>query len=124
MSGGAVWEGSVVVEGCLFCGIVAGDVDAEVVHATERTVAFRDLNPQAPTHVLVVPRDHFANAAELATGDPEASAELITAAAAVATAEGHDDYRLVFNTGAGAGQSVFHTHLHLLAGRSMTWPPG
>src|SRR4051812_44086122 len=124
MTAGAAWEGSVSVEDCLFCGIVAGDVDADVVHATERTVAFRDLDPQAPTHVLVVPRAHFANAAELASGAPQASAELVTAAAAVATAEGHDDYRLVFNTGAGAGQSVFHTHLHLLAGRPMTWPPG
>lgn len=112
------------VEGCLFCGIVAGDVDADVVHVTERTVAFRDINAQAPTHVLVVPREHYANAAELAAGDPVASAELVSAAAAVATAEGHDDYRLVFNTGAGAGQTVFHTHLHLLAGRALTWPPG
>ena len=106
------------VEDCLFCGIVAGDVDADVVHVTERTVAFRDINPQAPTHVLVVPRDHYANAAELAAGDPAASAELVTAAAAVAAAEGHDDYRLVFNTGAGAGQTVFHTHLHLLGWRA------
>ena len=113
-----------VVEGCLFCGIVAGDVEADVVHVTERTVAFRDVNPQAPTHVLVVPRDHYADAAELAAGDPEASAELVTTAAAVAAAEGHEDYRLVFNTGVGAGQSVFHTHLHLLAGRPVTWPPG
>ncbi len=113
-----------VVEDCLFCGIVAGDVDADVVHTTERTVAFRDVDPQAPTHVLVVPRDHFDNAVELAAGDPQASAELLATAAAVATAEGHDDYRLVFNTGAGAGQSVFHTHLHLLAGRPFTWPPG
>ncbi|GAA1997482.1 MAG: histidine triad nucleotide-binding protein [Nocardioides sp.] len=112
------------VADCLFCKIVAGEVPAEVVHVTERTVAFRDLNPQAPTHVLVVPREHHANAAELAAGDPQASAELVTTAAAVATAEGHDDYRLVFNTGADAGQTVFHTHLHLLAGRSMTWPPG
>jgi len=112
------------VEGCLFCGIVAGDVDAEVVHVTERTVAFRDVNPQAPTHVLVVPRDHYANAADLAAGDPTASAELVTSAAAVAAAEGLDDYRLVLNTGAAAGQSVFHTHLHLLAGRPFTWPPG
>ena len=109
---------------CLFCGIVRGDIPADVVHTTERTMAFRDLNPQAPTHVLVVPRDHYANAAELAAGDPVASAELVATAAAVATAEGHDDYRLVFNTGAGAGQSVFHTHLHLLAGRSLGWPPG
>lgn len=109
---------------CLFCKIVAGEIPAEIVHSTERTVAFRDLNAQAPTHVLIVPKDHYANAAELAAGDPVASAELVTAAAAVATAAGYDDYRLVFNTGAGAGQSVFHTHLHVLAGRPLTWPPG
>lgn len=109
---------------CLFCKIVAGDVPAEIVHVTERTVAFRDINAQAPTHVLVVPRDHYANAAELAAGDPVAHAELVTAAAAVAAAEGYADYRLVLNTGAGAGQTVFHTHLHLLAGRALTWPPG
>ena len=109
---------------CLFCKIVAGEIPGEVVHVTERTVAFRDLSPQAPTHVLVVPRDHYENAAALAAGDPAASAELVTAAAAVATAEGYDDYRLVYNTGAEAGQSVFHAHLHVLAGRPMTWPPG
>jgi histidine triad (HIT) family protein len=112
------------VEDCIFCKIVAGEIPGEIVHTTERTVAFRDLNPQAPLHVLVVPKDHYANAAALAAGDPAAAAELVTTAAAVATAEGYDDYRLVFNTGADAGQTVFHTHLHLLAGRSMTWPPG
>jgi histidine triad (HIT) family protein len=112
------------VEDCLFCKIVAGEIPAEVVHVTERTVAFRDLNPQAPTHVLVVPKEHHANAAELAAADPQASAELVTTAAAVAAAEGHEDYRIVFNTGVGVGQSVFHTHLHVLAGRPMTWPPG
>ncbi|MCD4534516.1 HIT domain-containing protein [Nocardioides sp. cx-169] len=112
------------MDDCLFCKIVAGEIPAEIVHATERTVAFRDINGQAPTHVLVVPRDHYANAAELAAGDPEASAEVVRTAAAVAAAEGHDDYRLVFNTGAGVGQSVFHAHLHLLAGRPMAWPPG
>ena len=112
------------MENCLFCKIVAGEIPGEVVHTTERTVAFRDVNPQAPTHVLVVPRQHFANAAELAAGDPQASAELLLTAAAVATAEGYDDYRLVYNTGAGVGQTVFHTHLHVLAGRPMTWPPG
>jgi histidine triad (HIT) family protein len=116
-------EGGVVAD-CLFCGIVAGDVDADVVHETDRTVAFRDINPQAPTHVLVVPRDHYADAGDLATGDPSALAELVNTAAAVAAADGHEDYRLVFNTGADVGQTVFHTHLHLLAGRSMTWPPG
>jgi histidine triad (HIT) family protein len=112
------------VEDCIFCKIVAGEIPGEIVHTTERTVAFRDLNPQAPLHVLVVPRDHFANAAELAAGDPAASAELLSSAAAVAIAEGYDDYRLVFNTGASVGQTVFHTHVHLLAGRPMTWPPG
>ncbi len=109
---------------CLFCRMVAGEIPADVVHRTDRVLAFRDINPQAPTHVLVVPRDHFQNAAALAAGDPVASAELVTAAAAIAAAEGHEDYRLVFNTGAGVGQTVFHTHLHVLAGRPMTWPPG
>lgn len=116
---------AVVDPDCLFCSIVAGGIPAEVVHQTERTVAFRDLNPHAPLHVLVVPRLHCANAAELAAADPLASAELVTSAAAVAAAAGHPtDYRLVFNTGAQAGQSVFHAHLHVLAGRSLTWPPG
>ena len=109
---------------CLFCGIVAGDVPSDIVHTTERTVAFRDVNAQAPTHVLVVPKDHYANAAELASGDPAAMAELVTAGHAVASAEGHESYRLVLNTGGDAGQTVFHTHLHVLAGRSMSWPPG
>jgi len=109
---------------CLFCSIVAGDVPAEVVHTTERTVAFRDVAPQAPLHVLVVPRDHHRDAASLAAADPAAYGELATTALAVATAEGHDDFRLVFNTGPGAGQTVFHTHLHVLAGRPLTWPPG
>ena len=112
------------MDDCLFCKIVAGDVDADVVHVTERTVAFRDVNAQAPLHVLVVPRDHYADAAEVAAADPAVSAELVTAAAAIAAGEGYDAYRLVFNTGAAAGQSVFHTHLHVLAGRSMDWPPG
>jgi histidine triad (HIT) family protein len=113
------------VDDCLFCQIVAGDIPAEVVHTTERTVAFRDINAQAPVHVLVVPREHHTNAAEVAAADPETSAELVRTAAAVAVAEGYaDDYRLVFNTGAGAGQTVFHVHLHVLAGRDLGWPPG
>lgn len=109
---------------CLFCKIVAGEIPADVLHTTERTVAFRDINAQAPLHALVVPRDHYKNAAALATGDPETSAELVCTAAAVATAAGYDDYRLVFNTGTGAGQTVFHTHVHVMAGRDLTWPPG
>lgn len=113
------------MDDCLFCKIVSGDVPGDVVHTTERTVAFRDVNPQAPVHVLVVPRDHHPNAAAVAAADPATAAELVQTAAAVATAEGYaDDYRLVFNTGADAHQTVFHAHLHLLAGRSFTWPPG
>lgn len=101
---------------CLFCKILAGDIPATVVHETERTLAFRDINPQAPLHVLVIPREHFANAAELAAADAVTTAELLSAADTVAKAEGHPDYRLIFNTGAGAGQTVFHTHVHVLGG--------
>ncbi|WP_101524856.1 histidine triad nucleotide-binding protein [Nocardioides houyundeii] len=110
---------------CLFCGIVRGDVPAEVVLSTDTAVCFRDTMPQAPTHVLVVPRSHHANAVELARHDPSGLAELVEVADKVAESEGlAGDYRLVFNTGAGAGQSVFHTHLHVLGGRPMNWPPG
>lgn len=109
---------------CIFCKIVAGDVPSEGVHATATTFAFRDLNPQAPTHVLVVPRSHYANAAELAAGEPDTLVQLVEAAREIAEAEGLDGYRLVFNTGASAQQTVFHAHLHVLGGRSLTWPPG
>jgi len=110
---------------CLFCRIVAGDVPAEVVHETATTVAFRDLEPQAPTHVLVVPRSHYPNAAALAAGEPAAPAQLFDAAREIATAEGLEEgYRLVFNTGPAAHQTVFHVHMHLLGGRAMGWPPG
>lgn len=109
---------------CLFCRVVAGEVPADVVHQGERVLAFRDIAPQAPTHVLVIPRDHHANAAALASADPAAYAEIARVAEQVARDEGHDDFRLVFNTGARSGQSVFHAHGHVLAGRDMTWPPG
>ncbi|MGZ5398598.1 MAG: HIT domain-containing protein [Nocardioides sp.] len=109
---------------CLFCTIIAGDIPGDVVLTTDDVVAFRDVNPVAPTHVLVVPRDHAANAAETAAADPALIGALVLAAAEVASREGLDDYRLVLNTGEGVGQSVFHTHLHVLGGRSMTWPPG
>jgi len=111
-------------EDCLFCKIVAGDVPGDLVLTTDRVVAFRDVAPVAPTHVLVVPREHARNAAETAASDPALMGELVATAAEVATREGLDDYRLVLNTGAEVGQSVFHTHLHVLGGRSMTWPPG
>ena len=110
---------------CLFCRIVAGEVPATVVHDGPRTLGFRDLNPQAPTHVLVIPKDHHANAAELAETDPAYAGEVLAAAAAVAKQEGLDSgYRLVTNTGGDAGQSVDHLHIHVLGGRSLSWPPG
>jgi histidine triad (HIT) family protein len=109
---------------CLFCRVVAGEIPAEVVHEGKRVIAFRDINPQAPTHVLVVPREHAAGVADLADADADALAELVVTARQVATAEGHEQFRLVFNTGSQAGQSVFHVHGHVLAGRSMRWPPG
>lgn len=110
---------------CLFCKIVAGEIPADVVHETETTFAFRDIEPQAPTHILVVPRSHHRDAAALARSEPGTAVDLLTVAAAVAEQEGiTDGYRLVFNTGAGAGQLVFHTHLHVLGGRRMGWPPG
>ncbi|HEY1465611.1 MAG TPA: HIT domain-containing protein [Acidimicrobiales bacterium] len=114
--------------GCLFCGIVAGDVPADIVHTTERTVAFRDLNPFAPVHVLVVPKRHIVNAADIAADDAEDVAELFVAAKAVADAEGiggaDRGYRLIFNVGPDASNSVPHLHLHVLGGRALDWPPG
>ena len=109
---------------CLFCRIVAGEIPASVVHETAETLAFRDINPQAPTHVVVIPKQHVADAAALST-EPELAAAVLAAGAAVAGAEGLDGgYRFVFNTGPGAGQTVFHAHLHVLGGRALTWPPG
>ncbi len=113
-----------VGDDCLFCRIVSGEIPAEVVAETDQAVAFRDLDPQAPLHVLVVPRLHVADAAELADRAPETVAALVGLGRQVAIGEGHDSYRLVFNTGGDAGQTVFHAHLHVLAGRSMSWPPG
>ncbi len=110
---------------CLFCKIVAGDVPADLVHESATTVAFRDLQPQAPTHVLVIPRSHYANAADLAAGEPETAVNLFDAARAIAESEGlGEGYRMVFNTGPAANQTVLHAHLHVLGGRSMGWPPG
>ncbi len=109
---------------CLFCRIVAGEIPADILHSDATTIAFRDISPQAPVHFLVIPRSHFANAAELAAGEPDSIAALIATAGRVASAEGVDSYRLVFNTGGDAHQTVFHAHLHVLGGRSMTWPPG
>ncbi|MER6817484.1 histidine triad nucleotide-binding protein [Spirillospora sp. NPDC000708] len=111
---------------CLFCKIVSGDVPAKVVRDSERVLAFRDINPQAPTHVLVIPKDHHPTAAELAAADPELLAEVLGEAHRVAVDEGVDGtgYRVVFNTGAQAGQTVLHVHAHVLGGRGLNWPPG
>jgi histidine triad (HIT) family protein len=116
----------VVSDECLFCKIVAKEIPATVVHETARTLAFRDLNPQAPTHVLVIPKAHHPDAASLAAADDGLADEVISTAHAVAVQEGvaEQGYRLVFNTGPAAGQTVFHVHGHVIGGRSMTWPPG
>ena len=116
---------------CLFCRMVAGDIPADVVLETNRVFAFRDINPQAPTHVLVIPKEHYPNAAALAAADTGLLGEVVAGAHAVALQEGlvsdggsEPGYRLVTNTGPQAGQSVFHMHVHLLGGRRMEWPPG
>ncbi|WP_052851089.1 histidine triad nucleotide-binding protein [Streptomyces avicenniae] len=111
---------------CLFCKIVAGDVPATIVRETDTTVAFRDINPQAPTHVLVIPRAHYPDAAALAAASPEVLADVVREAREVAVQDKVSDtgYRIVFNTGGGAGQTVFHAHAHVLGGRGLEWPPG
>ncbi|MGW1954694.1 HIT domain-containing protein [Streptomyces sp. NPDC001920] len=109
---------------CLFCKIVEGHVPATIVRETETTVAFRDINPQAPTHVLIIPKAHYADAAALAAAEPALAADVLCEAQAVADEEKLESYRIVFNTGTGAGQTVFHTHAHILGGRGLEWPPG
>jgi histidine triad (HIT) family protein len=114
------------VADCLFCKIVTGDVPAVRVAETARTIAFRDINPQAPTHVLVIPKDHYRDLAALASADGGLLAEVAAQAHQIAEAEGigGTGYRVVFNTGREAGQSVFHAHAHVLGGRLLAWPPG
>ncbi len=111
---------------CLFCGIIRDAVPADVIHRDERTVAFRDINPAAPVHALVIPVQHYPTMAALVAADPALAGELVSVATQIAMSEGleHSGYRLVTNTGEEAGQSVFHVHLHVLGGRPMTWPPG
>ncbi|NUQ20973.1 MAG: histidine triad nucleotide-binding protein [Gemmatimonadaceae bacterium] len=113
-----------MAEGCLFCRIVRGEIPAKLVAEDDHCVAFRDINPQAPTHVLVVPREHVASLDEAT--DPALVGRLALFAAEIARREGiaARGYRTVFNTNAEAGQTVFHLHLHLLGGRHMSWPPG
>jgi histidine triad (HIT) family protein len=117
---------------CLFCKIVAGEVPATVVRESQEIIAFRDINPQAPTHVLVIPKAHYTDAASLAAAEPQLAADVLVEAGEVAAAENitagdggpGNGYRIVFNTGSGAGQTVFHAHAHVLGGRGFNWPPG
>ena len=111
---------------CLFCRVIAGEIPATIVYQNDHVVAFKDITPQAPTHVLVVPRRHIATLNDLAPEDDALVGEMVRTAAKIARDAGHADhgYRTVFNTNADAGQTVFHIHLHLLGGRKMGWPPG
>ena len=114
------------VSDCLFCAIANGQVPATRVLESDRALAFRDINPQAPLHVLVIPKQHHQDVAALAKADDGLLDDVITLAHEVARAEGVADtgYRVVFNTGADAGQTVQHVHAHVLGGRSLAWPPG
>ena len=110
---------------CLFCKIVNKELDSEIVAESEGAVAFKDINPAAPTHILVVPRRHIASVADLSESDGDLLAELFQMINQVAAeADIADSYRVVSNKGKGAGQSVFHLHFHVLGGRSLSWPPG
>jgi len=111
---------------CLFCKIIAGEIPGKIVYTDETMVAFKDINPQAPLHVLIVPRRHIATLNDLSVEDDALVGSLFRRAAALANEHGYGDqgYRTVFNTNRGAGQTVFHIHLHLLAGRGFGWPPG
>jgi histidine triad (HIT) family protein len=109
---------------CLFCKFASGEIPVSKIGETDYSFAISDINPQAPTHLLILPKRHVENAAELAIASPEGLADLFNVASALATERDISGYRLVFNTGAEAGQSVFHAHLHLLAGRPFAWPLG
>jgi histidine triad (HIT) family protein len=114
------------MQDCLFCKIIQGLIPGTIVYQDDRLLAFQDINPQAPMHVLIVPRRHIASLNELAPGDDGLVGEMVRRAAALAAENGYNasGYRTVFNTGPDAGQTVFHIHLHVLGGRKLTWPPG
>ena len=111
---------------CLFCRIIAGEIPATMVYQDETLVVIKDINPQAPLHVLIIPRRHIPTLNDLSPRDDALVGSMFRRAAALAKENGYHErgYRTVFNTNRGAGQSVFHIHLHLLAGRALTWPPG
>jgi histidine triad (HIT) family protein len=114
------------VSNCLFCRIASGDIPASIVYQDEELVAFNDINPQAPLHVLIIPRRHVATLNDLGEGDDALVGTMLRRAAAIAAEKGYAarGYRTVFNCNSEAGQTVFHVHLHLLAGRGLGWPPG
>ena len=111
---------------CLFCKIASGDIDTDIVYETDKLVAFRDINPQAPTHVVIIPRRHISTINDIAESDAEDIGLLFVAAKEIAAQEGFSEpgYRVTMNCNAAGGQTVFHVHLHLLGGRQFTWPPG
>lgn len=110
---------------CLFCGIATGTIPADIVADDDLALAFRDVDPQAPTHLLVIPRQHSVNLPELARDHPESALAVLAMARSAAIGEGLEPgYRLVCNNGAAAQQTVFHAHLHVLGGRDLSWPPG
>jgi histidine triad (HIT) family protein len=111
---------------CIFCKIASGAIPAAKIFEDERALAFRDINPHAPTHALVIPRAHIASLSEAGEDDEALLGHLLRVASRVARGEGHAEggYRTVINTGPDAGQTVFHIHVHVLAGRTLTWPPG
>jgi histidine triad (HIT) family protein len=113
-------------DGCLFCRIVAGEIPATVVHETDETLAFRDINPRAPSHILVLPRRHIASLAELTPGEAGLAGRLLLVAGEIARQEGlaAKGYRVVSNVGEWGGQTVDHLHLHVMGGRAFDWPPG
>jgi histidine triad (HIT) family protein len=122
----AVLKEAEVSPDCIFCRIAAGELNATVVHEDDDTFAFRDLDPKAPLHVLIIPRRHIASINDVSDADRDVMGALFVAARRIAEAEGvaEDGYRVVMNTGASSGQTVHHVHLHLLGGRQLGWPPG
>ena len=114
------------MNGCLFCGIIEGKVNANIVYQDERIVAFTDIRPQAPVHILLIPRKHIAGVLDIELDDRALIGEMFQIAARLAREKGIADsgFRVTVNSGADAGQSVFHLHYHLIGGRSMSWPPG
>jgi histidine triad (HIT) family protein len=111
---------------CLFCKILAGEIPADIIYESETALAFRDINPRAPTHAVIIPKQHIATINDIETGDQNTIGSLFTAAREIAMQEGLADrgYRVVMNCNQDAGQTVFHLHLHLLGGRQLDWPPG